>query len=60
MKKLSNHTLLKAYERAYEIRLNEDFIQLLRTEIFNRGMENLIERTSSELNLELPKPLFKK
>lgn len=51
MQHISNRVLSEAYEKALELRLEEDFIELLRSEMVRRGMTPSEQTASSRLQL---------
>jgi len=44
MEELSNDLLLRAYEKAVQLELEEDFLRMLHEELIKRGMLEKIEQ----------------
>ncbi|WP_144450559.1 sporulation histidine kinase inhibitor Sda [Halalkalibacter nanhaiisediminis] len=46
MQNLSNELLIETYYKAIELKLNQDFIELIRLEIINRSLADNIKLSS--------------
>ncbi|GAA4074027.1 MAG TPA: sporulation histidine kinase inhibitor Sda [Bacilli bacterium] len=46
MGSLTDDLLIECYEKAVELKLNEDFIRLIEQEIYNRSLAHLITPSS--------------